>query len=214
MWRVYRVCAARLRSKAVQSDTGDGNLPCAVLPSLPSPTHWKAFVCVIFRVTVTVTGDGNSRTVSRFVPALFSATSYPSRFPKTPHRAAWRRCEHKCRGVSQSSPNNRTKQFKPRRYAVCVVRFLFVLCSFWKSFWKLANALNTVLVRSVRWKKEIPLTCKINQKMWSEEFLNVVKFYTLGFLLPIIYIGALERVLFFHQCAAQGPCDRRTDRIR
>ena len=32
--------------------------------------------------------------------------------------------------------------------------------------------------------------------MWSEEFLNVVKFYTLGFLLPIIYIGASERVLF------------------
>ncbi len=32
--------------------------------------------------------------------------------------------------------------------------------------------------------------------MWSEEFLNVVKFYTLGILLPIIYIGASERVLF------------------
>ena len=38
----------------------------------------------------------------------------------------------------------------------------------------------------------------------------MVKNYTLGVLLPIIYIGASERVLFFHQCAAQGPCDRRT----
>ena len=38
----------------------------------------------------------------------------------------------------------------------------------------------------------------------------MVKNYTLGILLPIIYIGAFERVLFFHQCAAQGPCDRRT----
>ena len=33
--------------------------------------------------------------------------------------------------------------------------------------------------------------------MWSERFLNVVKNYTLGILLPIIYIGASERVLFF-----------------
>ncbi len=33
--------------------------------------------------------------------------------------------------------------------------------------------------------------------MWPEEFLNVVKNYTLGILLPIIYIGASERVLFF-----------------
>ena len=32
--------------------------------------------------------------------------------------------------------------------------------------------------------------------MWSERFLNVVKNYTLGILLPIIYIGASERVLF------------------
>ncbi|MBO5577396.1 MAG: hypothetical protein J5956_14030, partial [Ruminococcus sp.] len=80
------------------------------------------FACVAFRVTVTVTGDGNSRTVSRFVSALFAATSYPSFCPKTPHRAAWCRCEHKYRGVSQSSPNNRTKQFKPRRYADCAVR--------------------------------------------------------------------------------------------
>ena len=64
-------------------------------------------------------------------------------------------------------------------------------------------------------KRDTP-DLKNNQKMWSEEFLNVVKFYTLGVLLPIIYIGASERVLFFifHQCAAQGPCDRRTDRIR
>ena len=40
----------------------------------------------------------------------------------------------------------------------------------------------------------------------------MVKNYTPGVLLPIIYIGASERVLFFifHQCAAQGPCDRRT----
>ena len=37
----------------------------------------------------------------------------------------------------------------------------------------------------------------------------MVKFYTLGFLLPIIYIGASERVLFFHPCDAQDPCDRR-----
>ena len=60
-------------------------------------------------------------------------------------------------------------------------------------------------------KRETP-DLQDQSKMWSEEFLNVVKYYTLGILLPIIYIGASERVLFFifHQCAAQGPCDRRT----
>jgi hypothetical protein len=43
------------------------------------------------------------------------------------------------------------------------------------------------------------------QKMWSEKFLNVVKFYTLADLLPIIYVeGLIESipnwggVLFFH----------------
>ncbi len=41
--------------------------------------------------------------------------------------------------------------------------------------------------------------------MWSEKFLNVVKFYTLAALLPIIYVeGLIESipnwggVLFFH----------------
>ena len=67
-----------------------------------------------------------------------------------------------------------------------------------------------MLVRSVRRENEIPFDLQNQSKMWSEEFLNVVKNYTLGVLLPIIYIGALERVLFFHQCAAQDPCDRRT----
>ena len=128
--RVYRVCATRLRSKAVHSDTGDGNLPCAVLPSLPSPTLWKTFACVVFRVTVTVTGDGrgdaNLCTVSRFVSALFAPTSYPSCFPKTPHRATWRRCEHKCgvylklrRTTEQSNSNH-----------VDMLFALFVFCSF------------------------------------------------------------------------------------
>lgn len=41
--------------------------------------------------------------------------------------------------------------------------------------------------------------------MWSEKFLNVVKFYTLADLLPIIYVESLNEsipnwggVLFFH----------------
>ena len=81
-------------------------------------------------MTVTVTGDGrgdgNSRTVSRFVSVLFAPTSYPSRNPKTPYRAAWRRCEHKCgvylklrRTTEQSNSN-----------PVDMLFALFVFCSF------------------------------------------------------------------------------------
>ena len=92
----------------------------------------KSFACALYEVTLDVTGDGrgdgNSRTVSRFVPALFSATSYPSFCPKTPHRAAWRRCEHKCgvylqfrRTTEQSVSNAVDMLFAP-----------FVDCSFYR----------------------------------------------------------------------------------
>ena len=130
MWRVYRVCAARLRSRAVQSDTGDGNLPCAILPSLPSPMLWKTFACVVFRVTVTVTGDGrgdaNLCTVSRFVSALFSPTSYPSCFPK-------RRTGQRGAGVSISTgvyhnPRRTTEQSSSNPVDMLIA--LFVFCSF------------------------------------------------------------------------------------
>ena len=81
---------------------------------------------MIFRVTVTVTGDGNSRTVSRFVPALFVPTSYPRRRNTTPHMAAWRKCEHKCgvylklRRTTEQSVSN----------ALDMLLALFVFCSF------------------------------------------------------------------------------------
>ena len=52
-----------------------------ILLSLPSPTLWKSFACVVFRVTVTVTGDGrgdgNSCAVSRFVTALLCSGKLP-----------------------------------------------------------------------------------------------------------------------------------------
>ena len=47
--------------------------------------------------------------VEQFVTALLCDGKLPSSRPKTPYRATWRKCEHKYRGVSRSSPNNRTK---------------------------------------------------------------------------------------------------------
>ena len=129
-----------------------------------------------------------------------------------------RRTGQRGAGVSTSAgvyhnPRRTTEQSSSN--PVDMLFALFVFCSFCVRFGNRFESLQ------MRWilclfvlfgeKMRYPLT---SRKMWSERFLNVVKFYTLGFLLPIIYIGALERVLFFHQCAAQGPCDRRTDRIR
>ena len=136
--------------------------------------------------------------------ALFAPTSYPSCFPKTPYRATWRKCEHKYRGVSQSSPNNRTKQFKPRRYAVCAVRFLFVLvrqCSLCVRFKNLFKSLQ------MRWilclfvlfgeKMRYPLTCKIKQKnVAGGVFKCGQKLYTWLFTSHNIYRSIRKGALF------------------
>ena len=180
----------------------------AILPSLPSPTLWKTFVCVVFRVTVTVTGDGrcdaNLCTVRRFAPSLFAPTSYPSCFPKTPYRATWRKCEHKYRGVSQSSPNNRTNQFKPRRYAVCAVRFLFVLvrqCSFCVRFKNLFKSLQKrwILCLFVLFgeKKRYPWLEKQSKNVVGGVFKCGQILYTRRFTSHNIY-RSIRKGAFFH----------------
>ena len=164
-------------------------------------------------------GDGNSRAVSRFVPTL----SIGGEFTRASARK--RRTGQRGAGVSTSAGvyhNLRRTTEQSNSNHVDVLFALFVFCSFLFGNVRCVFVLVIVLkaCKCAEYctcslcsaKKRPPLACKINQKMWSERFLNVVKNYTLGFLLPIIYIGASERVLFFifHQCAAQGPCDRRT----
>ena len=155
--------------------------PCAILPSLPSPTLWKAFVCVVFRVTVTVTGDGrgdaNLCTVSRFVSALFALTSYPSCFPKTPHRASWRKWEHKCRVYLQF---RRTTEQSVSN-ALDMLFALFVFCSFLFGNVRSVFVLEIVLkackcaeycvcsfCSAKKW--DTPWPAIQVEKMWSEEF--------------------------------------------
>ena len=74
---------------------------------------------------------------------------------------------------------------------------MFVVCSFWKTLWKFANALNTALVRCVRWKTEIPLTCKIKQKnVVGEVFKCGQKLYTWHFTSHNIYRSIRKGALF------------------
>lgn len=63
----------------------------------------------------------------KFARPLPRWTNYPSCTNRTPHSASWRNCEHKCGGISPTSPNTPNKVGKRRRYVVCAVRCLFVL---------------------------------------------------------------------------------------
>ena len=80
---------------------------------------------------------------------------------------------------------------------------MFVL----ENAWKLRRYAESCTCSFCSLKKyDTPLPFEnCHQKMWPEKFLNVVKFYTLADLLPIIYVEGLNEsipnwggVLFFH----------------
>ena len=95
-----------------------------------------------------------------------------------------------------------------QRYEFCSLLFGVVRCVFvLENAWKLRRCAESCTCSLCSLKKyDTPLPFEnCLQKMWSEKFLNVVKFYTLADLLPIIYVeGLIESipnwggVLFFH----------------
>ena len=95
-----------------------------------------------------------------------------------------------------------------QRYEFCSLLFGVVRCVFvLENAWILRRCAESCTCSFCSLKKyDTPLHYeKRPQKMWSEKFLNVVKFYTLADLLPIIYVEGLNEsipnwggVLFFH----------------
>ena len=113
-------------------------------------------------------------TVSRNLPAL-SLGGQTTRAVPTQRRTA-----HRGATVSISAgvylQFHRTRRTKWAN-AVGMSFALFVVCSFWKALWKLADTLRAVLVRSVRWKNEIPSDLqkqaeKCGQKLYTWRFTS------------------------------------------
>lgn len=88
--------------------------------------------------------------------------------------------------------------FHLRKCKICSLLFGAVRCVFvLEKAWKLRRCAEscTCSFCSLK-KKRYPLPFENHPpKMWSEKFLNVVKFYTLADLLPIIYVeGLIESI--------------------